>query len=403
MKLELRDEETIRAYFEELVFLKSPVQLWLPQSDTPPFDTTLLKVSGDTFITATTPPLKLDQSIYISFLMESRRFNALTRVLSRGVFKLPQSIAQGERRERLRATFPSADGIQCFGVERILDTFATGRHLVGSLVDLSLQGCRVMIEELSSMEGETVALKRGDIFEGFCISGLPYTPPITCCAKLCHLNRSGGKLAAGFHLEALSEVDQRHIERILERRFPTTFGQAFPKKKRKTDIADRLGTPVQKLESGKVESVLVPLELLESPGTSPWTKSSPVVRIRKAARRILVLAGQETGAALVESLRADEFRNVHLATSYLEAKRLAEAARYDLVLLDLKAGGHFGQDILMALRAHGMFMETPLILIADPRDASLAEVAQTLKAIYIHDRRAPYDRLKPVLYRRLID
>lgn len=402
-KLELRDEETIRAYFDELVLLKSPVQLWLPQSDAPPFDTVVARVAGNTFTTATTPPLAQDQTVFISFLMESHRFNALTQVLGTGVFKLPQSIAQGERRERLRAAFSPSDGIECFGVERLLDSFAAGRHLVGTLMDLSLQGCRVMIEELSSMEGDTGALKRGDVFDGFCIRGLPFTPVIQCRAEICHLNRSSGKLTVGLHLGQLRPDDQRNIERILARRFPTTFGQIFPKKKRKTDIGDRLGAPVQKLDAAKVQSVVVPLAPEEKQPTAAPSKSSPVVRIRKAARRILVIGSQDAGSALVAALQEDEFRNVHLATSFLEAKRLAEKSHYDLLLLELKVGGHFGQEILLALQAYGIFMETPLILVADPRDASLEEVAQKLKAIYIHDRRAPYDRLKPVIYRRLVE
>ena len=51
-KPELRDGETIRAYLEELVRMKAPVQLWKDASAAP-FETTLQAVSPITFSTTT--------------------------------------------------------------------------------------------------------------------------------------------------------------------------------------------------------------------------------------------------------------------------------------------------------------------------------------------------------------
>ena len=58
---ELRDGNTIRAYLEELVLLKAPVQLWVAQADVLPFETTIAQVSRDTFTTTQTPPCALEQ------------------------------------------------------------------------------------------------------------------------------------------------------------------------------------------------------------------------------------------------------------------------------------------------------------------------------------------------------
>ena len=404
LKAELRDGETIRAYLDELVLLKSTVQLWLPQSDAPPFETTLERISGDAFVTTTTPPLPVGQQLFISFLLDARRFNAPTQVVSTGVFRIPANITQGERRERYRATFSRAEGIHVFAIERLAETFAEGRILAGPLLDLSLQGLRVALEELACPE-DSMELRRGDRFQAIRIQGLPFTPDIYCQGTVAHVIHEKEGDAVGLQLEGLESADQKNIERILARRFPTTFGQAFPKKKRKTDIGDRVGTPLQlptPVKASEVVAAPAPLPPVgrEKPVRPP---SSPAMRLRKASRRILILSSStEGGAALAEHLRQDDFRQVQVANSFLEAKHLASDTRFDLLLLDVKVGGHFGQLILQSLRQHGLLVDTPIILVADRRDASIPAVAEEIQAIHVHDRRDSYDELVPVLYELLV-
>ena len=81
---------------------------------------------------------------------------------------------------------------------------------------------------------------------------------------------------------------------------------------------------------------------------------------------------------------------------------MARASQFDLVLLDVKVGGRFGQMILEALHRHELLLETPVILVADKRDASIEAVAEAIEAIHIHEKRAPYDELVPVLYSILV-
>lgn len=400
LRPELRDGETIRAYFDELALLKTPVQLWVPQSDVPPFETTIDRIAGGTFVTATTPPLPVDQQLFVSFLLESRRFYAPTQVVATGVFRIPTSVSEGERRERFRATFSRGEGIQVFAVERFAGPFVQGRMLLGALLDLSLQGMRIALDTWDSQGAELLPLARGDAFEGICIRGLPYTPDIHCRALVAHTLQTGEGPAAGFSLQGLEPRDQRNIERILARRFPTTFGQAFPKRKRKTDLADRLGAPVQVPVAAKAPEVIaLPAatpQAAERPARQP---STPAMRLRKASRRILILsANPGGGAALADKLREDDFRQVLVASSFLEAKNLAAAGRFDLLLLDVKVGGHFGQMILEALWKHGLLVGTPVILVADRRDASLQDVAEAIGASHIHDRRDAYEDLAPALY-----
>jgi CheY-like chemotaxis protein len=401
---ELRDANTIRAYLDELALTKAPVHLWVPKSGLPPFETTIVQVARDTFSTAQTPALPADQHLMVSFTLDARRLNAATQVAGTGVFRIPRSVTLSERRQVLRATFSSGDGVDVFLCERVMPPFLAGRTIAGRLVDLGFEGLCVLLEEVDGPGDAPPVLRRGDTFEVACIRGLPYTPAIQCGATLAHLKHSPEGETAGFHLEGLAPADRGNIERVLARRFPATFGQSFPARHRKTDLADQAGAPVATKVAPKApEVVLLPAAPAPPP---PPAKARPevtaVMRLRKAARRILVLSAGGDAQSLADALRADDFKRVTEARSYLDARRLAEAERFDLVLLDVRVGGHQGQAILDALRRHDLLLDTPVILVGERRDARIQAVAEAVRAVHVHDKGAPYDDLVPALYRLLL-
>ena len=400
LKAELRDGNTIRAYLDELVRLKSPVQMWLTQVDAPPLETTLIQVARDTFSTAQTLPMPAAQQLSLSFMIDARRFVAHTQMVATGVFRIPAAVAVGERRERFRASFKAAEGIQVFACERLFGTFVGGRTCAGRLLDLSLQGLRVLLDEVLDPMGEPASVKRGDGFAALSLSGLPYTPTIRCAGVVTHVRHGGDGTTAGFQLLDLEEGDQRNIDRILARRFPTTFGQAFPRKHRKTDLADQPGPPVATREAIKAPEVVAPPPPPPViPPRPPRPAETAVLRIRKAVRKLLVISASDgRSPSLAEALREDDFKQVFQAGSYLEAQALARASRFDLLLLDVKVGGHLGQLILETLRRHDLLLDTPVILVADRRDASIEDVAEAIGAVYVHEKRAPYEDLLPALY-----
>jgi CheY-like chemotaxis protein len=311
-------------------------------------------------------------------------------------------VALGERRERFRATFGRGENVDVFACERVNGAFPGGRLLAGRLIDLSLQGLRMALEEVAALDGPPTSPQRGETFAAVCIQGLPYTPTIQCGGLVAHVLPTPETAAAGFLLTGLKAGDQDNIERILARRFPTTFGQSFPRKNRKTDLADQPGPPLPTLEAVKapevVSPVLPPAPAKDRPARPEVT---PVIRIRKAVRKILVIsAGTDPGArSLAQDLRDDDFRQVYEARSYLEAQQAARASRFDIVLLDVRVGGHYGQMILEALRSHDLLVEPPVILVADKRDASIDAVAEAIGAVCVHEKRAPYEEILPVLYR----
>ena len=406
LKEELRDGETIRAYLDELARLKTPVQFWLAQSDEIPFETTLEGLRGDTFSTTQTPLLDEGQIISFSFMLDTRRFISYTKVVATGVFTIPLSVAQGERRDRLRATFDRADRSEVLAVELLTDTISGGRVVLGKLLDLSLQGLRVSLDELGNLYGPDLPLKRGDFFASVCINNLPYTPTIQCTGIVAHITQNASGSSCGLLLNDLSERDQKNIERILARRFPATFGQAFPAKKRKTDVADRLGAPTK--TQAKVKAPEVVERPVEKPVAPPARPDRPqitaVMRLRKLGKKILFLsANLDATPILAQAFREDGFKQVAEARSFLDAQNLAKRQRFDLVLLDVKVGGHWGKDMIGALRSHNLLLDTPIILVAEHRNEGAEAVAESLHALHIHERRESYEDLVPLVYALLLE
>ncbi|BDU73597.1 hypothetical protein [Mesoterricola silvestris] len=394
---ELRDEGTIRAYLEELARLKAPVQFWLPVNGALPFDTSLEQVGRTAFSTTTTPLLEPGQTLRMAFMLDARRFTALTRAEGTGIFGIPSSLAQGERRSLPRAAFGRGERAEVFAVEFLSGPFPWGRTLQGRLLDLSPRGLRLSLDEFDSLGGPVKELKPGDRFQAVRVSGLPHMPPIQGTGTLVHLTgRDGGMI-----LEGLSPIDVQNLERILAPRLPPSFGQGFPDRKPRTDPADVPGAPTPtRVKARPAEVVERPLER-PAPEPEPRPQINAALRLRKASKRILLLSTTGSTHALAQAFREDGFRQVHEARSFQEARTLAASPRVDLVLLDNTMGGHWAKDMMRLLRGQGLLVDTPVILVVEYRNTFAWDVAEALGACHIHERRESYQDLVPVVERRL--
>ena len=398
--LELRNGETIRAYLDELARLRIPVQLWLG-ADEAPFETTLQNVTPVTFTSTTTPHLEPGQQLTLSFMLEARRFVARVKVVASGVFRIPLTIAQGERRAEFRGLFERGEAAQVFAVEQCSGTLLGGRTLLGKLLDLSPNGLRVALNELGSLSGAGAGLKAGDRFASVCITGLPFTPTIHGRGRVVHLARGTAEPYAGLVLEGLTEGDQRNIDRILTPRFPTTFGEAFPAKKRKTDVADQLGAPTPVKVVARAPEIV---QRAPAPAPEPErTVPSAITRLKKAGKKLLLISEHAASAALVEALKEDGFKQVTQARSYLEAKTVAGQARFDLLLLDIRVGTHWGGDMMQSLYSHDLLLDVPIILLVDHRNDGSVAMAASLDAAWIHERRRPVEELLMVARKLLLE
>ena len=404
---ELRDGETIRAYLDEVARLQTPVQIWLPGAPGAPFETTLQKVSPITFSTTTTPPMEPGQVLDVSFMLDSRRFVAKGKVVTPGVFRIPVSIAQGERRGGFRVPF-DREPARVFAVEHLWGTVLGGRTLLGRLLNLGTQGLRVGLDELGNLGSLAVPagpLRPGDRFGWICIDGLPFTPRIHCRARVAHLAPAGPEPSAGLHLEDLAERDCKHLERILIPRFPATFGEAFPARRRKTDFADQLGAPAPtQARTRAPELVNHAMGAAEpAPAAVSRTPAGAVMRLRRAARKLLFLSANPGTAALAEAFRQDGFKQVFEAQTYQQAKVIAEQAKVDLLFVDVRIGAHWTRDILRTLASHGLLVGTPVVLMTDQRSDVVSVQAQELSAVHVHERRREPGDLLEVVCRWLLD
>jgi CheY-like chemotaxis protein len=274
-----------------------------------------------------------------------------------------------------------------------------GRTFQGKLLDLSPHGLRVALNEVGSLSGASGALQPGDWFAAVCITGLPFTPPIHARARVAHVVRSGPEPFAGLALEDLSEADQRNLERILTPRFPTTFGEAFPAKKRRMDLADQLGAPTPVKIKAKAPEIVH----REVPAPEERVTSSAVVRIRKAGKKILMLSEHAASPALAEAFRADGFKNLVAVRSYPEAKAAASQTRFDMLVLDIRVGSHWAGDIVESLRSHDLMLDTPIILVVEHRNEGSVAIATAIDASWIHERRKPSEDLLPVVAKLLLE
>ena len=399
-KPELRDARMIRAYLDELALTKSPVQLTRNLHDPVPFETTLEHIAATTLSVTTTPPLEIGQTVHLSFLLDARWFTTFMKVEATGVFSLPTSIMPGERRAHPRASFNRNESDEFLAVEGIAGTVAFGRTVLGQVQDLGMEGVRVTLDEVASLSGPDRPLRRGDAFTFISINNLPHTPTIVCRGTLAHVTPGPLEtVTAGIHLAGIGPGDLRNLERILTRRVPATFGQAFPGRKLKTDVADRPGAPTPTQVKAKAP------EVVERPPEPPPPEPpkiergqlTPVMRLRKLGRKILFLSSDPQTAALAESLRQDGFKHTFQAATPVEAEGLARQHRFDLVLVDLKVGGYWGQGLVAALRGRGLLVNAPVILVADFRNELARDAAQALEALHIHERRLGYDELAPIL------
>lgn len=382
--------------------LKAKVQLWIPAPDALPFESTLEQVGLGHFTTATTPALTGGQVLNFAFMFQARRYIGQTQAVAPGVFRMPASLRLGERRNRPRGPFERGERAGVLAIETLNEVFLGGRTLQGRLLDLSEGGLRLALEEFDVLTGPVEPLAPGDPFDYVRIGGLSHAPDFVGHGRLAHLTGT----TAGLILEGLSAEDLPNLERILAPRYPATFGQAFPAVKRKTDLADKAGPPTPTRVKARPPEVveasltLPPPEPVRKPARRP---DNPVLRLRKAARRILFLSAQGSLHALAEAFREDGFKHVFETRTFMETQAAAEGPRIDLLFLDNTMSGFWGKDMMKLLHGRGLLVDVPIVLVVECRNEISLAIAQSLDAVHVHERRESYETLLPVVQAQILE
>jgi hypothetical protein len=219
-----------------------------------------------------------------------------------------------------------------------------------------------------------------------------------------HLVRTPAEAYAGFHLEGLDDADRRNIERLLIPRLPTTFGEVFPTRKRKTDFADQPGTPTLTQVVAKAPEMVSHVLDRTGPAAAPERPAiTAVMRLRKASRKIMFLSAHPGTPALAEAFRQDGFKQVSEAKSFLDAKALAEQSRFDLLVLDIRVGSQWAKDIMETMASHNLLRGTAVILVVDHRNEGAVSLAAALDAVHLQERRNSAEELLPVVCKLLLE
>jgi len=420
---ELRDPETILAYFEELSRLGTPVMLWVDQDSWVPIGLKVEGVREDSWCfsgslqRALPGELSTKQTLELAFPLEGVRLLASVRFEARegylkAVFSLPESIRFGERRERIRARFGPREKARV----TVLEDFLQGCGATGRLVNLSFFGLCMRVDRVIAVHGEgqipisPAVFTVGTRLALVRIQDLPHTPMIECSGITTHSERSAIGTTVGIQLEGLGGLEQRLLADVLARRLPT-FARYFParRRRREDELVDPAVIASQEAEAWDLiqdeeTSGANPSESPEGPEpASVINKQERLLLIKKRGKRILIIMHDDLDRAILAgTLHVDGFCKVMEARNYAEALGWFRVAPIDLLVLDQQVGAHPGQKFLERLRGQGYCLETPVVLLSDHLDVRASIMAKAMRIAHLQSKPIDYDgELRAALYRLL--
>lgn len=420
---ELRDSETILAYFEELSRLGTAVMLWVDQESWIPIGLKVEGVREDSWSfsaslqRALPGDLSTKRMLEVAFPLEGVRLLASLRFEARegylkASFSLPEAIRFGERRERIRARFGPREKARV----TVLEDFMQGCGATGRLVNLSLSGLCMRVDRVIAVHGQgqipisPAVFTPGTRLALIRIQDLPHIPMIECIGFTSHSERSAIGTTVGIHLEGLGGLEQRLLADVLARRLPT-FARNFPARRRRNEeeLVDPTAAAFPEMETwdtppeeehAETEATGDP----EEPGVAvEFTKQERLLLLKKRGKRILIIMHDDLDRAILAgTLQVDGFSHVMEARNYAEALGWFRVAPIDLVILDQQIGAHLGQKFLERLRGQGYCVETPVVLVSDHLDVRATIMAKALRIAHLQKKPIDFDgELRAVLYRLL--
>ena len=427
---ELRDRETILAYLEELARIGTAMQVWVGKDCILPYEVHIKLVEEGrkrflVFLGRALPHDVERQHIEISFPLDGRRFIARVKCLGRegymtAAFSIPESVEEGERRQRVRARFGPREKARV----TILGDLFDGFGVAGRIMDLSLHGIKVRVDRTIQVRGARVVPNSANVFatgESLALvrlQDLPHTPQIECSGRVAHIEQSSLGVTIGVKLDGLSSADQARIEATLIRRLPT-FARAFPNRKRRKDCESK----PERRPGDAVESVS-PDEVWEDPpeceqsggllsdGSSQRSqlivtggeegRRERLRRIKKHGKRVMVISLDDfERAILAVTLHVDGFRRIVEARNFVEGISALRSGPVDLVFMDFSVGNLQGPAMLAKLRQNGLAAEVPVIFLSDSVDVRSLIIAKGSGA-HLHERPVDFDgKIRPLIHQLL--
>jgi len=420
----LRDRPTILAYLEELIRLRTQVQVWFKKGDLAPTSGKIDLLQED----AGTMTMTLQRSIpgdllppapmEMIFMIDSMRFLTQIKFKAReaymkAMFQIPEVVRHAERRCKLRSRF----GLREKATVTVLEGIFDGTGASGHLVNLSMEGLCMRIDRaISIREDRKLGLSTSLFVEGATlaivrIQHLPNTPTIECSAAVAHISSTPNGIFMGLRLGCLGDAEISTMEQIMTRRLPS-FGRGFPVKRRWAELhidpceaeADEraLETELDPEEEDEV-STDGDEETLDTETSALQDPHQRLLTIKKRGKRILVVAKDDLDRAILSgTLFVDGFTKVVEAGNFLDALKGSRSAPLDLIIIEQQIGISDAKQFLERLRKHGECEDTPVVMIAENPGVRTTLMAKSSGIAHVQAKPADYDgELKGVLGRLL--
>lgn len=408
----LRDRPTILAYLEELIRLRTPIQLWMKKGDISPTTARVDALRDDdaSFILAIQRSIPGDIIsacvMEMVFMIDGQRFRSQIQFKTRDAylkacFQVPEQVQHAERRCKLRTRFSHREKASATVLEGIFD----GVGVSGSLVNLSMEGLCMKIERAISIREDRKLPVNADLFPVgrslplVRIQNLPQTPTIECGATVAHISTTPGGVLMGMKLDCVGEAEQIILEQIMTRRLPR-FGRGFPVKRRWAEfhidpLEDATPDPIEE------EDELLPQEPEEAEDSTPILQDhhQRLLAIRKRGKRILVVAKDDMDRAMMSgTLFVDGYTSVLEAGNLIEAFQACRKLPPDLVIIEQQIGNTEARDFLSRLRSQGDWEGTPVVMLSDSPGVKTTLMAKSAGIAHVQAKPTDYDgELKSVV------
>lgn len=324
------------------------------------------------------------------FLADGVRLRAASRIQELGgasvTLELPKALELHERRKAVRARLNPKEGASVSALSGLFE----GIGLVGPIENLTGSGARIRIDKAMEIKGERklpvgeAIVQPGHAFMLVKINHVPKCPPVMETeGSAVYVDAKGGAVCLGIRFGRPYPAAARFAEERAGT-LPTTVPPKARRKPRSEEDPQE-APAVQAKEPPPPPTPPVPAERPAAPapaagGTASAPPAarppvSPVLRLKKRARPVVVFAEGEQAQRLAGLLAADGYGRVLVAGDFGEAQAALLQPNVALLFLDMGASLLECLQFLAELR-EGQVATPPILLAAEEVSRALALAAQ---------------------------
>lgn len=327
------------------------------------------------------------------FIHENLRLGATARVTEiRGgtvILEIPEELALLERRKQPRARLNPKEGATLTGLTSLFE----GVGITGILENLSESGCRVRVEKAMNIKDQkklgigTALVSVGHTFMILKLNKVPRCPAVMeMGGQVAYLDDSAGGLVLGLRFEKSEFVGA--IRNMVSSRAGSIPSAVPPKTRRRTVMDDPEDAPIHRPEKTEKpaapEANPKPVERVQAPPIAPESippeiaapsRGNPLLRLKKRARAVVVLAQAGPGELLRDHLLEEGYGRVLVALGWDEVVAHLHEPGVGLLLVDTPTPLLESMEMAQRLRDAGLNLP-PIVLAAEEVSRSLVIAAQ---------------------------